>query len=47
MGLGVVELIILLVMGLIFLAIPTVTLVLAFLIYSKLDRIERAVSQKD
>jgi hypothetical protein len=46
-GLGVIELVIILVIGLIFLAIPLATLVIGFLIYTRLDRIEKSMNQKD
>lgn len=47
MGIGGVEIIIILVIGLIFLAVPAAVLVLAFLIYSKLSRIEQLLIDKD
>lgn len=47
MGIGTVELVIILVVGLIFLAIPLATLMIGFLIYTKLDRIEKSLNQKN
>lgn len=47
MGIGVAELIIIFVIGLSFLAIPLATLVIGFLIYTKLDRIEKSLHPKD
>lgn len=47
MGIGVVELVVILVIGLIYLAIPLATLVIGFLIYTKLDRIEKSLHQND
>jgi hypothetical protein len=47
MGIGGVELIFILLIGLIYLAVPAATLVLAILIYSKLNQIEQMVREKD
>lgn len=47
MSIGVNELVIILVIGLSFLAIPLATLVIGFLIYTKLDRIEKVLNQKN
>lgn len=47
MGIGGVELIFILLIGLIYLAVPATTLVLAILIYSKLNQIEQMVREKD
>ncbi|HZD55754.1 MAG TPA: hypothetical protein VE136_03455 [Anaerolineales bacterium] len=47
MGIGGVELIIISLIGLIYLAVPAAVLVLAILIYSKLNQIERLMREKD
>lgn len=47
MGIGGVELFFVLLIGLIYLAVPATTLVLAVLIYSKLNRIEELVREKE
>lgn len=47
MGIGISELMIILVIGLVYLAIPLATLVIGFLIYTKLDRIEKSLNRKD
>lgn len=46
MGIGGVELIFILLIGLIYLAVPATTLVLAILIYSKLNQIEQFLGEK-
>ena len=47
MGIGSVELIIISLIGLIYLAVPAAILVLAILIYNKLNRIEQFMREKD
>jgi hypothetical protein len=46
MGIGGVELIFVLLIGLIYLAVPAAILVLAILIYNKLNRIEQFLGEK-
>jgi hypothetical protein len=47
MGIGGVELIIILIIGLIYLGIPAAVLVLALLIYNRLKRIEQLLMDKE
>jgi hypothetical protein len=46
MGIGGVELVFILLIGLIYLAVPAAILVLAILIYNKLNRIEQFLGEK-
>lgn len=47
MGIGTVELLIIVVIGLVYLAVPLATLAIMFLVYNKLNRIEETLNRKD
>ena len=47
LSIGILELVIVLLISLVSLAIPTTTLVIAVLIYRKLERLEQAMMEQD